>query len=130
MDTTYCQSVFIERFIWSEAKRRGDIEKMKMIREEIKKRELKRYVNRVFPRLRTSCRESDVMRQALKIAEETGEVVRATGNDVEMARETYDVIHAAETLLDMLAELGVDLDAQRQWVENKNRQRGRYCDSD
>lgn len=79
-----------------------------------------------FPTLRKECRAKSLHDQALKICEEAAEVVRATGNDVEMARETCDVIQAAQTLLEMLAELGVDIAAAVDWVLEKNRRRGYY----
>lgn len=93
-----------------------------------------------FPRC--TCAAPYMLNQAGKIAEEAREVASAVRlykahdqdafdvreqarlvNDIAM--ETMDVIHAAETMLRMLDGL-VDVDALREEVVRKNRQRGYY----
>ena len=76
-----------------------------------------------FPRY--TCAAPYMLNQAAKIAEEAREVVCAARLVNEIAMETMDVIHAAETMLRMLDGL-VDVDALREEVVRKNRQRGYY----
>lgn len=93
-----------------------------------------------FPRC--SCASPYMFNQAAKIAEEAREVVSAVieynRHDADafdareqarlvnnIAMETMDVIHAAETMLRMLDGL-VDVDGLREEVIRKNRQRGYY----
>lgn len=89
-----------------------------------------------------TCASPYLLNQACKIAEEARDVVcvarfyKARDDDAfdareqarlvnEIAMETMDVIHAAETMLRMLDGL-VDVDALREEVVRKNRQRGYY----
>ena len=93
-----------------------------------------------FPRC--TCAAPYMLNQAGKIAEEAREVAsavrlyKAHDQDAfdareqarlvnEIAMETMDVIHAAETMLRMLDGL-VDVDGLRDEVIRKNRQRGYY----
>lgn len=93
-----------------------------------------------FPRC--TCDAPYLLNQAAKIAEEAREVAcaarfyKAHDEDSfdareqarlvnEIAMETMDVIHAAETMLRMLDGL-VDVDGLREEVVRKNRQRGYY----
>lgn len=93
-----------------------------------------------FPRC--SCASPHLINQAAKIIEEAREVAfavriyKAHDQDAfdvreqarlvnDIAMETMDVIHAAETMLRMLDGL-VDVDGLRDEVVKKNRQRGYY----
>lgn len=58
-----------------------------------------------------------------------GDLETAADDLANMAIETLDVIHAAETLLRMLEVRGVDLDAAKRLVIEKNDRRGYYDES-
>lgn len=71
----------------------------------------------------------EVLELALAYARHQGDYKPhgVAGDPVEhIAEEAWDVIHAAETLLAMLTERGVDVDEIRTQVEAKNRDRGYY----
>lgn len=69
-----------------------------------------------------------VKEQQRAIMRENAEVVRAIhdGDPERVAEEVWDVIHAAETLLAILADRGINVHAIRDQVEEKNRGRGYY----
>lgn len=81
---------------------------------------------RQFPRIR----EVGVGEQLVKILEEAGELrdaISAEEPSARIAEEAMDVLHATETiLLAIEREYGVDLDAVKENVVKKNRDRGYY----
>lgn len=90
-----------------------------------------------FPRVKDEQLDKwSIKEQVKKVEEEAGEVVdslyeRLSNKPlsswlVDLAEEVFDTIHASEVLLQMLQRKGVDIEATRRKVEEKNRAKGFY----
>ena len=66
------------------------------------------------------------------VCEEAGEVASALRKEgpKRLAEEAWDVIHAAEGVLRRLENNGIDIAMMRNYVEDKNRERGLYVEDE
>lgn len=84
-------------------------------------------MNYIFPETKFA-KENDIGTQSDHVCEEYHEFLDATIGSDEEKEEAMDYYHSLETLFRIWERQGVDMEAVRQKVFEKNRRRGYYYD--